>query len=45
MSKFIVPLKELFGAFKDDPITKEEFLKFRKSLESMDLDGVEFIPI
>ena len=27
-------LKELFGAFKDNPITREEFLKHRKSLES-----------
>ena len=28
------PLKELFGAFKNNPITKEEFLKFRKEFEA-----------
>ena len=28
------PLKELFGAFKDTPITQEEFKEFRKMLES-----------
>ena len=28
------PLKELFGFGKDNPITREEFLETRKSLES-----------
>ena len=28
------PLKELFGQFKSDPITKEDFLETRKLLES-----------
>jgi len=27
------PLKELFGFGKDNPITKEEFLRFRKEFE------------
>lgn len=28
------PLKELYGFGKDNPITKEEFHEFRRSLES-----------
>lgn len=28
------PLRELFGAGKDDPITREEFREFRRGLES-----------